>query len=392
MKITTLPILGVLSFALAGCIARDNTCDCDKSSSSDAASESSVAVSSSSAPVVTSSSEVIVSSSSEAVVSSSAAPISSSSVMSSSSAPVVIISSSSVESSSSVVSSSSAAPVSSSSAAPVSSSSVASSSAPAVNIEDLTFSATLTEDQSVDTDSLANLGSILLGLIDKDAFDEFYLGLVAQGLNEAAINKALSVMGPIGSALGADFVYEASQMELLPRSETIIFAPSVRKANLGFFGEEYYYQLEQTIDDVAVKLDLVLRFPDNQVAFSPSSNTYTVNLDSLQVVVNEFSLTTSEVEIALDTTNPVIFSAQRLRPQIVLTADGANIVSVTAVGQNLSVDLKGTLVNGIIGATAEGAGTIGGLNAAINMETGSSTVGILTPNINVNMQGVDTQN
>lgn len=387
MKITTLPILGVLSFALAGCIARDNTCDCDKSSSSDAASESSVAVSSSSAPVVTSSSEVVVSSSSEAAVSSSEAPVSSSSVMSSSSAPVVIISSSSVESSSSVASSSSEAPVSSSS--------VASSSAPAVNIEDLTFSATLTEDQSVNTDSLANLGSILLGLIDKDAFDEFYLGLVAQGLNEAAINKALSVMGPIGSALGADFVYEASQMELLPRSETIIFAPSVRKANLGFFGEEYYYQLNQTIDDVAVKLDLVLRFPDNQVAFSVLGNGvngYGVNLDSLEVVVNEFSLTTSEVEIALDTTNPVIFSAQRLRPQIVLTADGANIISVTALGQNLAVDLKGSLVNGIIGVSADASGAIGGLNAAIDMETEDSTVEVLTPNINVNMQGVDTQN
>lgn len=366
MKIISLPTIGLLSFALAGCIGRNDHYDHDhsdhhQSDSSVASSEASVGVSSSVDTTPSSSS------------------------VSSSSTPDIIISSSSVVSSSSVSSVMSSSSMMSSSVA-------SSSSVPMVNIEDLTFSAELTENQSVNTDTLANLGSVLLGLIDKDAFDEFYLGLVAQGLNEAAINKALSVMAPIGSALGADFIYEASQMELLPRSETIIFGPVLRKANLGFFGEEYFYQLDQTIDDVAVKLDLVLRFPDNQVAFSPSSNTYTVNLDSLQVVVNEFSLTTSEVEIALDTTNPVIFSAQRLRPQIVLTADGANIVSVTAVGQNLAVDLKGTLVNGAIGATADASGSIGGLNAAVDMVTEDSTVEVVTPDITVNMQGVDASN
>lgn len=392
MKILSLPTIGVLSFALAGCIARDDHYDHDHSihHQSDSSSESSTAVSSSSAPVVTSSSEVIVSSSSEVIASSSMAPMSSSSVMSSSSAPVIVMSSSSVMSSS-VMSSSSV--VSSSSAAPVSSSSVASSSAPAVNIEDLTFSASLKEDKTITTDSVANLGTVLLGLIDKDAFDQFYLSLIAQGLDEAALKKAVSVLGPISTAIGADFIKAFSGQDLLPAPAGINLVSQVTP--VGSRGVNYGYTVTQTIDDVAVVLKMSLRF-ERQVptlsALIDGRTGYNVFLDGLNLVVNELTLTTSDVAIALNTANPVLASSDLLDAQVELTPDGTNIKGVTFNGEALMINISGRAVNGIIGVDATGGGSVGVVNATIDLATGSSSIKVTAPDVTVQMQGVDTQN
>jgi hypothetical protein len=391
MKISNLSSVGVLTFVLAGCIAQDDhhdidpaICDhhpgeygCPGESSESSAPD---AVSSSSAPVVVSSSSAPV------VVSSSSAPV----VVSSSSAPVVVVSSSSAP----IVVSSSSAPAVSSSSVPA-----ASSSAPAINIEDLSFSEALNEDQSIQTDSIANLGAALIGLIDKDAFDAFYLNLVAQGLDEAAINKAVSVLSPVGTAIGAHFAKELSGQDLLAAPEGINLVATVTPIGQFGFGVEYSYTVRQTIDDVDVALELALRFEDQEPSlkgFDDSANGgesgYNVYLSGLEVIVSEFKLSTTDVTIQLDAANPLLALNGQTVAKIGLTPDQSGITSVVFLGQALALNMQGSVVNGIIGVDANASGAIGLVNANIDMVGGSTTLDVTQPDITVNMQGVDTSN
>lgn len=367
MKILSLPTLGVLSFALAGCIGQNSNIDpaiCDhhpgEYNCPEADSSESAAVSSSSeSVVVSSSSEVTVSSSSE-----------------SSSSETVVVSSSSSEA---VVSSSSAA--------------ATSSSTPITPINELSFSAALTEDQSIQTDSVENLGSALLGLIDEDAYNQFYLSLVAQGLDQAAVAKAASVLGPVSAAIGADFIKAFSGQDLLPAPEGITLVSSVTP--VGNRGVEYGYTVNQTINDVAVALDLALRFETQAPTLSAlidGRTGYNVFLDGLQLVVNELTLTTTEVTIALDTTSPLVASSNLLDAQVELTADGTDITAVTLNSEALELNLNGTVVNGIIGVSASGTGTAAAVNASLDLESGASAIDVTEPDVEVNMQGIDTEN
>jgi hypothetical protein len=377
MKILTLPALGVLSLALAGCIGKNDPYDHDHA---DHHSSSSVITNASSSVVTNASSSVIITESSMALSSSSAATLPSSSSIAPSSSSIASSEMSSIASSSSVEMASSSI------------SSAASSSIPAVNIEDLSFSAELKTDQSIETDSIANLGSALIGLIDKEAYEQFYLSLVAQGLDQAAINKAVSVLGPIGMAIGADFIKAFSGQALLTPPEGINLVSTVTP--IGSRGNEYGYTVNQTIDDVAVVLKLALRFPKNSPTLNAlvGRNGYNVYLDDLEFVVSELSLTTSDVVITLDTTNKTLLTTGNLDAQIELTPDGAGITKVTLNGESLALNVKGTVVNGIIGVTANGSGTIGVLNADLDMVSGSSKIDVTQPNVQVDMQGLDTSN
>ena len=377
MKILSIPTLGILSLTLAGCIGKEQPFDIDPAicdhhpgeygcpAADSSESSTPVAVSSSSTPVVVSSSSAPV------VVSSSSAPV----VVSSSSAPVVVISSSST-------------PLVSSSSAPA----VSSSSAPAVNIEDLSFSAGLKEDKSIQTDSVENLGSALLELIDKQAFDDFYLSLVAQGLDKDAIAKAVSVLGPVGSAIAADFIKAFSGQDLLPAPEGINLLSSVTP--VGSRGVEYSYAVNQTIDGVDVKLDLALRFETQAPTLSAliGRSGYNVYLDGLKLIVNEMVLNTSEVTITLDTTESLLASGGLLDAQVGLTEDGSDITTVAFNGETITLNLQGNVVNGIIGVTASGSGTIEGVNATLDLQNDSSSINVTQPDVEVNMQGVDTSN
>ena len=386
MKMLTVPALGVLSLALAGCIGKNDLYDHDHA---DHHSSSSVISTTSSTPLDFSSSFDSTTSSTPLASSSEAAL--SSEVAVSSIAP----SSSSMAPSSSSIASSEMSSIASSSSVEMSSSSMssaASSSIPAVNIEDLSFSAELKTDQSIETDSIANLGSALIGLIDKEAYEQFYLSLVAQGLDQAAINKAVSVLGPIGMAIGADFIKAFSGQALLTAPEGINLVSTVTP--IGSRGNEYGYTVNQTIDDVAVALKLALRFPKNSPTLNAlvGRNGYNVYLDDLEFVVNELSLTTSDVVITLDTTNKTLLTTGNLDAQIELTPDGAGITKVTLNGESLALNVKGTVVNGIIGVTANGSGTIGVLGANLDMVSGSSKIDVTQPNVQVDMQGLDTSN
>ena len=403
MKILSIPTLGVLSLTLAGCIGNDNH-DIDPSicdhhpgeyNCPDASSESSMsdAMSSSSAPVVVTSSSapvVVTSSSAPVVVTSSSAPV----VVTSSSAPVVVASSSAPV----VVTSSSAPVVVTSSSSPVvvssSSAPMASSSAAAVNIEDLSFTEALTDDQSVEVDAVANLGEAFINLIDKDAFDAFYLDLVAQGLDEAAIKKAVAALTPVGTAIGAEFIKQLSGEYVIPLPEGInLIAPDPEEVG---FGLHYSYSVNQTIDDVAVALNIELQFPNTPPGATIDNGeggvkTFRVSLDGLTVVVNELTLTTSDVAIALDTTNPLINFGGALRVVAVTGSDGS-IEMIEAKSAPLAVHLEGSVVNGIIGVDADAIGTIGGLDIQVDMAADTATVGVTQPDVVVNMQGVDTSN
>ena len=385
MKILTIPTLGVLSLALAGCIGNDHLeldpaiCDhhpgeygCPTENSSD--SSAPVVVTSSSAPVV------VTSSSAPVVVTSSSAPV----VVTSSSAPIVVASSSAP-----IVVASSSAPAESSSSAPV-----ASSSAPAVNIEDLNFTEVLNEDQSIEVDAVANLGEAFINLIDKDAFDAFYLDLVAQGLDEAAIAKAVAALTPVGTAIGADFIYQLSGDYIIPIPDGINLTATNEEAGFGII---YYYSVNQKIDDVDVVLNIELQFPNSQPGANIRNNdetgvtTYTVGLNGLVVMVNELKLTTSDVTIALDTTNPLLAFKGGVRVVADLAADG-NIAAINFLSAALDVNLKGSVVNGIIGVDGNAGGTIGGLDVQIDMTADTATVGVTQPDVTVEMQGVDTSN
>ena len=387
MKILSIPTLGILSLTLAGCIGKNNyeldpaicdhhpgeygcpAADSSDSSAPDIASSSSTpeAVSSSSTPVIVSSSSVPV------VVSSSSAPV----VVSSSSVPVVVISSSS-------------APEASSSSAPVASS----SSAPTVNIEDLSFTEALSEDQSIEVDAVANLGEAFINLIDKDAFDEFYLNLVAQGLDEAAIAKAVAALTPVGTAIGAEFIYQLSGEYVVPLPEGInLIAPDPVEVG---FGLHYSYSVNQTIDDVDVALNIELQFSNSQPGAritngEDGTTTFNVSLDGLTVAVNELKLTTTDVTIALDTTNPLMSFSGALRVEAVLGSDGS-IGSIEFRSAPLAVHLEGSVVNGIIGVDGDAIGTIGGLDVQVDMAADTATVGVTQPDVVVEMQGVDTSN
>ena len=375
MKILTIPSLGVLTFALAGCIGQGHEIDpeicdhhpgeygCPEGSSSD--SSAPVIVTSSSAPVV------VTSSSAPVVVSSSSAPV----VVSSSSAPVVV----------------------SSSSAPV-----ASSSAPAVNIEDLNFTEVLNEDQSIAVDAVANLGEAFINLIDKDAFDSFYLDLVAQGLDEAAIAKAVAALTPVGTAIGADFIYQLSGDYIIPLPEGINLTAT--KEAVGFSGQAFKYSVNQTIDDVDVVVDIELQFPNSQPGANISKDSVTgittynvVGLSNLVVVVNELKLTTTDVTIALDTTNPVLTFEGGVRVVAVTNSDGG-IESIEFASQPVTVHLEGSVVNGIIGVDGSAIGTIGtsdtpiALDVQIDMAADTATIGVMQPDVTVEMQGVDTSN
>ena len=379
MKILSIPTLGILSLTLAGCIGKEQPFDIDPAicdhhpgeygcpAADSSESSTPVVVSSSSTPVVVSSSSAPV------VVSSSSAPV----VVSSSSAPVVVISSSST-------------PLVSSSSAPA----VSSSSAPAVNIEDLSFTETLNEDQSIEVDAVANLSEAFINLIDKDAFDSFYLDLVAQGLDEAAIAKAVAALTPVGTAIGADFIYQLSGDYIIPIPEGINLTATSEEAGFGII---YHYSVNQKIDDVDVVLDIELQFPNSQPGANIRKNdetgvtTYTVGLNGLVVMVNELKLDTSDVAIALDTTNPLLAFKGGVRVVADLAADG-NIASINFLSAALDVNLKGSVVNGIIGVDGNAEGTIDGLDVQIDMAADTATVGVTQPDVTVEMQGVDTSN
>lgn len=360
MKILNITSISLASIVFAGCIGQSNDIDpaiCDHHPGEYNCPEADSSAS------TDSSASVVESSSSDAPMSSS--------------------------SSSSVVSSSSAIVVSSSSEAP---SSVASSSTPMTPINELSFSAELNEDQSIQTDSIENLGSALIGLIDQDAFDAFYLNLVAQGLDEAAIAKAVSALNPVGAAIGANFVKALSGQDLLPAPEGINLISAI--VPIGFAGTEYAYTVNQTIDGVDVALDLALRFETmgpSLNAFTDGTSGYNVFLSGVQVVVNELKLTTSEVVIELDTAEPLLTSGGQLIAKIGLTEDQSNITSVELFGQAIELNLKGSVINGIIGVEANGTGTIGVLSADLDMVSGSTTIEVTEPNVEVNMQGIDTE-
>ena len=397
MKILSIPTLGILSLTLAGCIGKEQPFDIDPAicdhhpgeygcpAADSSESSTPVVVSSSSTPVVVSSSStpvVVSSSSTPVVVSSSSTPV----VVSSSSTPVVVSSSSAPI----VVISSSSAPTESSSSAPA----VSSSSAPAVNIEDLSFTETLNEDQSIEVDAVANLSEAFINLIDKDAFDSFYLDLVAQGLDEAAIAKAVAALTPVGTAIGADFIYQLSGDYIIPIPEGINLTATSEEAGFGII---YHYSVNQKIDDVDVVLDIELQFPNSQPGANIRKNdetgvtTYTVGLNGLVVMVNELKLDTSDVAIALDTTNPLLAFKGGVRVVADLAADG-NIASINFLSAALDVNLKGSVVNGIIGVDGNAEGTIDGLDVQIDMAADTATVGVTQPDVTVEMQGVDTSN
>ncbi len=400
MKILTIPSLGVLTFALAGCIGEHHKIDpeicdhhpgeygCPEGSSSDSSTPD--AISSSSAPVVVTSSSapvVVTSSSAPVIVTSSSAPV----IVTSSSAPVIVTSSSAP-----VVVTSSSAPVASSSAPAVSSSSapIASSSAAAVNIEDLSFTEALNEDQSIEVDAVANLGEAFINLIDKDAFDAFYLNLVAQGLDEAAILKAVAALTPVGTAIGADFIFQLSGQYIIPQPENITLIATTE--DVGFAGKIYKYSVHQTIDDVVVALDIELQFanqkPGASITTTDEATTYEVALSGLVLVVNELKLTTSDVTIELDTTNPLLAFKGGVRAIVDIAASDQSITSVVFQSQALDVNLQASVVNGIIGVDGNAGGTIEGLDVQIDMIADTATVGVTQPDVTVEMQGVDTSN
>lgn len=262
-----------------------------------------------------------------------------------------------------------------------------------VNIEDLKFNAILNTDQSIQTDSIENLGSALIGLIDQEAFNTFYLSLIAQGLDEAAVAKAISVLGPIGNAIAADFIQAFSGQALLPAPAGINLVTSVTP--IGSRGVEYSYTVNQTINDVNVSLNTALRFETSRPSLSAligGRTGYNVFLDGLNLVINEMNLSTSEVTITLDTSSPIVASSGLLDAQVELTPDGSGIVGVTFNGDDIALNLGGTLINGIIGVEANAKGSIDKLNATLDLVSGSSTISVTQPDINIDMQGIDAGN
>lgn len=265
-----------------------------------------------------------------------------------------------------------------------------------VNIEDLVFTTELKDNQSITTDSIANLGTALLGLIDKDALDEFYLSLVAQGLDQAAVARAASVMAPIGTAIGADFVERiagSAVAGLLPKPEGIQLV--ALETAIGRRGAEYSYVVKQTIDGVAVDLDVALRFEvqkPSASALGEGRNGYEVYLDGIELIINKLTLTSADATITINSTGGAAFATEFLTADVELLADGSNIKAVTLNGELASLNLGGSAVTGAVGVTAEGTGTIGFLNVDVDMETGNSELTVTTPDVSVNMQGVDTSN
>ena len=272
-------------------------------------------------------------------------------------------------------------------------SSVASSSSAMVNIEELQFTETLNTDQTIKADSIANLVLALSGLIDQQAYTTFYLSLVAQGLDQEAVAKAVSVLGPIGNAIAADFINAISGQALLPAPEGINLV--TRITPVGSRGVEYGYTVIQTINEVNVNLKMALRF-ETQVptlsALIDGRTGYNVFLDGLKLVVNEMSLTTTDVILTLDTTTPTLVSSGLLDAQVELTPDGSGIVGVTFNGESLLLNLKGMVINGMIGVKANMGGTIAKLNATLDLESGASTINLTQPDVSIDMQGVDTSN
>ncbi|MDZ7922761.1 MAG: hypothetical protein U5M23_01595 [Marinagarivorans sp.] len=235
-------------------------------------------------------------------------------------------------------------------------------------------------------------------MIDKDAFDTFYMGLIAAGLDKDAIAIAVGPLSKVGQAIGADFVTQIT-------GEAIIAAPEGIQINpmsnlIGDEGREYVYSVNQTIDDVKVVLKLALLFEDTGPTIATLTGGvkgYNVGLHGLKVVVNEMSMTTNRATVTLDTTTSVVASFPRLSARVVLAADGKTLLGATIISKNRTnvtgptaiLDLKVKAVTGKVGVTANAGGTIGELNAELlDLTAGASDITVTTPNVTVKMQGI----
>ncbi len=267
---------------------------------------------------------------------------------------------------------------------------VASSSvapAPTLNLVDQ-----IDTDFGIKTDSIVNLGTALLGMVDQKAYREFYLGLVAEGLNDAAIAHAVAALGPVSTAIVADFVKKLSGQSLLPAPEGINLKSTVTA--IGARGVAYGYSVAQEINGVAVNLNLALRFKDQRptlAALIDGRTGYNIFLDGLELVITDLSLASGEVNVKLLPAAGAItgFSASQLVAEVEVSAGGNAIEGVAFNGESLSVGMPlGTLVNGIIGVNATVGGTLKTVSATLDLVSGSSAITVAQPNIKVEMEGV----